>query len=227
MFVGAFAYILHYKKTLAKALVIPFIVYFVSGFLEFVFYYYVPGSTNILISLFLLLSGFAAQIAFAIVTHRVVILGPESVDLWGITSWSKRETNFLIHIVLLSAVSVIFLAPFSFHPHLALIAGVVVSWYASRFFLVFPAIATDNKISFRESWELTKKCHLFIFLVIIVFPILLAIPNYLTNYLPYAYFINLLITPLILLFEIAALSLTFKMIIDLANSDSSIGENPN
>lgn len=223
VFGGAFAYILHYRKTLLQALFIPFIVYIVSALIKLLFYYQAYLSSSLLINILFSLTGLAAQVIFAIVTHRIVILGPQSVGPWGITSWSKRETTFVIYFVLLWVLVGILITLFSFHPYVTLIALLLVLWYSSRLFLVFPAIAIDKKISFHESWELTKKCHLFIFLVVVVFPILLAIPNYLTSFLPYTYFIDLLLTPLILVFEIAALSLTYKMITDIASSDSSIG----
>src|SRR5690606_34925168 len=98
---------------------------------------------------FLVILGVGVQSIFAITTHRVLLLGPNSVPTWGITSWTKRETFFVLHVLGLYLIvkAMTFLAYISSVG--GIIALVLMFWIIGRFCLVFPGIAVDKGVSFR------------------------------------------------------------------------------
>ncbi len=114
---------------------------------------------------------------FSIATHRMVLLGPESVPKWGITSWSKRETYFILHAVGIG----LLLFPLALLGMIPIIGSVVAVtiylWLLGRLSLVFPGIAIDKGVTFKLSWDLTANYQISILLVILVPPLILAIPT--------------------------------------------------
>lgn len=202
---GVFYYVFKYRKTLAKALAWPFSVFILLDCIEYLEF-------GILATTFIGIAKIAIQTVFAITTHRVVLLGPESVPKWGLTSWSKRETFFAFHIVGLYLI-IIFLSFLGAIPVLgAILALVVLCWLIGRLSLVFPGIAVDKGVSFNLSWELTKNYQLLMFLVVIVFPLLLTIPIVLVTLVPHAFLLSSLLSTFVLVFEVAALSMAYLLI---------------
>lgn len=209
---GALYYVAFYKKELAKALLIPFLFLIALDATDFL--NLDQGSSNLV--------GFLAifvQVIFAIIVHRIVLMGPDAVSKWGISSWTKRETYFFLHVIGL----VLILIPcllLTFIPAVGwLIAAITSCWLLGRLSLVFPGIAIDKGVSFKMSWELTKNHQLLMFLVIIVLPfvlslLLLALPVALSMLLeiPQILYVKSLIVTFVLIFEIAALSMTYQLI---------------
>lgn len=203
---GVFYYIFKYRKTLAKTLAWPFSVLILLDVMEYLEF-------GILASIFIGIATVVIQTIFSITTHRVVLLGPESVPKWGLASWSKREAFFAFHLIglYLIVVSLSFLGVI---PVLgAILALVVLCWLIGRFSLVFPGIAVDKGVSFNLSWELTKNYQLLMFLVVIVFPLLLAIPMLLVTLVPHAFWLSSLLSTFVMVFEVAALSMAYLLII--------------
>jgi len=89
---GALVYVNKYKHVLSKALAIPFVIYLLIDASTLLDLH--PSLSWLLAGL-----GIGVQAVFAITTHRVLLLGPGSVSTWGITSWSKRETFFVLHVI--------------------------------------------------------------------------------------------------------------------------------
>jgi len=201
----SFSVIFENKVTLSKALAIPFVIYLA---IEVCVYFDIPE----ILSWVLAALAWVIYAIIAITTHRVVLLGPSSVPKWGITSWSKRETYFMLHVLGIGAmamgVSLLGIIPIIG----AIVALVVVFWLLPRFSLVFPGIAVDKGVSFKLSWELTQDYQLHMFLIVIVLPILLGIPTLLFAQIPYGSFLSSVLAAFVLLFEIAALSLTYQQI---------------
>ena len=205
VFLGAFGYVYEYRHALLKALSVPFILLLILDSTAFF-----ERSTAVGILIFVLAIG--VQTIFAINTHRVILLGPDSIPPWGIYKWSKRETLFIVHIfgLMLIMVPVLLLA---FIPYIGwLVALCGMFWVAGRFSLVFPGIAIDQGVSFGESWKLTEKYQLLMFLVVIVFPIIVSIPVFLLQFLPYAFFATSIFTAFATVFIVAALSVAYKII---------------
>jgi len=207
--VGAFFYVYHNRIDLLKALLIPFIANLIIGFVnEFdidKFTYY-----------FLIVLSFLIQTIFAITTHRIILLGKGSVPKWGLRSWSKRETFFFIHVlILMGGIYLLLLVPIiiDFIPIVILpIIFIFIFWIWGRLSLVFPGIAIDKGVSFKMSWVLTKKYQLLMFLVVIAFPILLAIPSVLLSFVPYTAVLTNILSTFVIVFEVAALSVAYQII---------------
>ena len=221
---GAFYYVYANRVPLVKALSLPFIAFLVLGFIwEF--------EIDWPIWYLLLALESSLQVIFAITTHRIVLLGKESVPEWGLRSWSKRETFYCLHALSLLMISTVPLAlaliPFEVAAAVsvslglipfvgAAIALVTIFWVCSRLSLVFPGIAVDKGVSFQMSWDLTKDYQLLMLLVIIVCPVLLAIPIILLSLIPYTLILtNILInfiSTMVIVFEVAALSMAYQLI---------------
>jgi len=100
--------------------------------------------------------------------HRFLLLGEKSPARFFIKLTDGRELNYLYHSVLfiflfLFIFSTIFLLVFSgiqvpagFFPLLILLLTVAI-FFSLRLLLVFPAIALDQAMSFRISWDQTKR----------------------------------------------------------------------
>jgi len=202
---GAFYYIYENRVPLVKALSLPFIAFLVLGF---IWEFEIDGPIWYLL---VALESFL-QVIFAITTHRIVLLEKESVPEWGLRSWSKRETFYCLHILGLAMISTVpvslGLIPFV-GPAIALLT---IFWVCSRLSLVFPGIAVDKGVSFQMSWDLTKDYQLLMLLVIIVCPVLLAIPIILLSLIPYTFILTNFISTLVIVFEVAALSMAYQLI---------------
>lgn len=203
---GAFYTVFRYRGHLARALLLPFVVLVA---VEATAFWELP----ILVEWALLPLVWAIYAIFAITTHRVVLLGAESVPKWGVTSWSKRETYFILHLMGIGLV-LFPLALLSVIPVIGSIAAIAIYlWLLSRLSLVFPGIAIDKGVTFKLSWKLTENYQIPVFLVILVPPILFSIPALLLQLAPYGWFLSNVFSSLIVVFEIAALSLAYQAII--------------
>lgn len=210
---GAFYMVNNYKERLCTALAIPFSIYVLieaCALLDLE-----PAITWLLSTI-----AIVAQAIFAITTHRIVLLGPDSVPKWGITSWSKRETYFILHIIGLGLM-MIPIGLVGIIPVVGAIAALVlICWLLGRFSLVFPGIAVDKGVSFKLSWELTENHQLAMFLVVVIFPIMLGIPTVLFGLVPYGSFISAVFAAFVIVFEIAALSLAYQKITEVEYGES-------
>lgn len=202
---GALVYVIQYRQVLLKALAIPFVVYLL---LDAATLLDIPPVLEWLLAAL----GVGVQAIFAITTHRVVLLGPGSVSTWGITSWSERETFFVLHIIGLGLLMVP-IALVGFIPIIgALVALVLICWVTGRLSLVFPGIAVDKGVSFKLSWEMTQNYQMLMFLVVILFPMLLAIPAIILGFIPYTFLLSSFISTFVIVFQIAALSMAYQLI---------------
>lgn len=209
---GAFYYVAKNRVVLAKALAIPFIFLVALDAISFLDLDTATGYLIDFISLFI-------NVIFAITVHRVVLLGPDSISQWGFVNWSKRETFFLIHLIGIGLALLPSIA-FAYIPVLGpLLALIFMCWILGRLSLVFPGIAIDKGVGFKLSWELTKKHQMLMFLIVIVLPILIALPFYaimtalsLILEVPQIMYLKSLVMAAVLVFEIAALSMTYQLI---------------
>ena len=205
--VGAFFYVYLNRIDLLKALSVPFIAYLIIGFVN-------EFEIDKLTYYFLLTLSFLIQTIFAITTHRIILLGKESVPKWGLRYWSKRETFFLIHVLILTGgLYLLLLASIviGFIP-IFVLPIIFIFWVWGRLSLVFPGIAIDKGVSFKMSWALTRKYQLLMFLVVIAFPTLLALPSVLLNYVPYTAVLINIISTFVIVFEVSALSVAYQLI---------------
>jgi hypothetical protein len=202
---GALVYVNQYRHVLLKALAIPFVIFLLIDAAKLLDIH--PALEWLLAAL-----GIGIQAIFAITTHRVVLLGPGSVSTWGITSWSKRETFFVLHVIGLGLL-MIPIALVGFIPVFgALVALVLICWITGRLSLVFPGIAVDKGVSFKLSWEMTENHQMLMILVVILFPMLLAIPAIILNFIPYTFLLSSFISTFVIVFQVAALSMAYQVI---------------
>ncbi len=203
---SAIRYVFEYKGALIKALIIPFCLYLLLDLAE---YLELTTTAKVIASIL----GWIAHTLFAVTTHRIVLLGPESIPKWGALSWSKRETLFALHMLGLGVV-VIPLAIFGFVPFIGVLLVICSAfWVIGRLSLVFPAIAIDQGVSFKYSWNITRNYQLLMVLVVIVFPILLWVPALLLSFIPYGFIGASILSTFATVFTVAALSVTYKEVL--------------
>ena len=147
-----------------------------------------------------------------IVTHRITLLGPESVNKWGIYIPGKRELYFILNILgfCLIAIPLVFLAIIPTIGHL--ISYVAICYLIARISLVFPAIATDTKYSLKTAWKATKDHQLYLIVIFLVLPFVLNLPLELIALIPNSEFLILFLNVIINVFAIVMLSIAFKTI---------------
>jgi len=168
-------------EAIGKALLIPTILLLVLNFASTAFTS--PDKNFSVVSIFFLFLSLLVDIVILITVHRILILGNDSVPLWGIQKFEKREFNFFQKYLIVALVFVVTVVlSTAFFQMLGVnifvsifITMLVCAIYMSRISLVFPAIAVDTKMSFKESFEFTKDFKLLIFITVIVFPVLFSL----------------------------------------------------
>lgn len=131
-------------------------------------------------------------VQFAVICHRTVILGPQSIPSAIGLFWSERETRFLgwtiaLVIVIYGAGIVIGLvgvilptAALGFSmPWLPMaVMGFLVFYFYTRFMLVFPATAVDQATSLSDAWYLTVGHGLRIMVAVVISALPVALVSY-------------------------------------------------
>jgi hypothetical protein len=169
-----------------KALALPFVLITVVDLLKLLD---IPPPLDwIFVMLALLVNA-----AFAIVTHRLVLLGPSSVWVWGLRRITRRELLFGGYLI---AVSILALLPGAAMSVLVVkltglplipffvVTLLIYAYLVTRFSLVFPGTAVDKWITLDRSWRLSQRYQFHLFFVVIVFPSLLAVPSYIALLFP-------------------------------------------
>jgi len=168
-------------EAIGRALVIPTILLLILNFASTSFTS--PDKHFSAVSIFFLFLSLLVDIVILITVHRILILGNDSVPIWGIQKFEKREFSFFQKYLIVALVFVVvvvlstaFFQLFGVNIFVAIfITMFVCAIYLSRVSLVFPAIAVDTKMTFKESFEFTKDFKLLIFVTVIVFPILFSL----------------------------------------------------
>ncbi|MDO3386134.1 hypothetical protein QWI17_09830 [Gilvimarinus sp. SDUM040013] len=210
---GALFFIKDNVRTLIMALLWPTIV---LTLIDLTFYL----ELGFIYSFVFELISFIIQVIFAITIHRLVLLGPASLSRWGIVRWTWIETKFLIRFVVLSfAIFIPIILLVSTIPGI-IVGALLALLLASRLSLVFPAIAIDKRMSFIESWRLTKNHFVLMMTVIVLLPILFGATVYIFQFMPYGYFLSIPLYLLFIVYEVVALSLSYHLIIDESKVDA-------
>ena len=210
IFFGAVGYLMAYKNTLTKVLLIPFMLYLVLDIAE----HYQTGANTMSVSVILLtLAGMLVQTVIAVSTHRIILLGPDTVTTLGAFNWSMRETRFAMYGFFLGIIMVFVMFPLLLIPQIGgWLAVPVVCWVIGRLSLVFPAIAIDEESSFSNAWDLSRNHQILMIVVVIVFPVLLFLPSQLFLRVPYGFVISSILSTLAVVFTVAALSVAYKYV---------------
>jgi len=168
-------------EAIVKALIMPVLLLLV---LNFVSSSLISTEQKISLgSLFFIFLSIIVDIVILITVHRILILGREAVPRWGIQKFEQREFNFFLKYLIVAVVFVLtvalmsaFLQIIGLNIFVAIfISMLVFSIFLSRISLVFPAIAVDIKMSFRDSFYYTKNFKFLIFITVIIFPVLFSL----------------------------------------------------
>lgn len=202
---GTIAYVYQYRKSLFKALLLPVLLLVT---LELIPVQELDSGSRLLLSFL----SFLVYIILAVVTHRIILLGPQFVSEWGVYMPGKREFNFFMYSIGIS----LCMMPFSFLSFIPdigrLIAGVSMAYMMGRLSLVLPAIATDRGWSFSDSWKATKDHQILMMIVVGLFPFLISIPEMLLGYISYSGLLASLLSAITLVLVVSALSVAFQVI---------------
>lgn len=114
----------------------------------------------------------------AVCTHRIVILGKDSVPEWGFRSYTSREGIFYFYSLLFTVLSyaVMSASQLTQNNWVVMIPWIFITYILVRFSLIFPAIAVDQYITLKESWRYTQRKFIFMFMATMVWPFLVIIP---------------------------------------------------
>lgn len=203
---GAFGYVYVYRVAFAKSLVIPFILFLIV--ISLVPYVWLDSSSSFGLALLSMM----IYVVFAITTHRIIIIGPTAVPKWGFYKLTKRELSFVLHIIgiglIMVPITLFQLIPFFG----SILTTVLLSYIFSRLSLVFPAIATDDPMSFKESWNATRNHQLLMLIIVIIFPLGLSIPETILMNIPHTRILVNILSVVTYIFGVAALSVAFQVI---------------
>ncbi|MBW1746626.1 MAG: hypothetical protein JRJ25_10155 [Deltaproteobacteria bacterium] len=203
--IGAIDCFAEYKLALFKALLIPMLILIA---LDTIVTMEIAAGYAAIISILAIL----VHVVMTILTHRIILLGPDSIPEWGFKKWTMRATCFTLY-------SIVYIVPvfFASVPYIGIIAVGVWCYIAGRLSLVFPAIAIDDDVSFKQSWNLTKKYNLLMFLVVVIAPALLGLSASLIGKvpfgaMPYTYVFASIYTSFGIIFIVILLSVTYRLI---------------
>ncbi len=167
---GTVAVVVDRWRSLVKALAVLFVLAVILG--------WIPTSpeggvlTGVLLGLQLLI-----HTLFAVTTHRIVLRGEYQDASWGVPTWSRRETKFVLNLLGLSLVALMMLSVAVSLPAVgALVVVAVVGVVFSSLSLVFPGVAVDDDIDVVKAWELGSGYRALMVATVCLFPMLLATP---------------------------------------------------
>jgi len=207
---AAFAYLNEYKLEYVRALCIPA---FITSVVSLSF----PENSEGMNTIHYVLSFFMMIIFYfwmVIVTHRITLLGSESVTRWGVYIPGRREFYFMIYSIGLFLI-MIPLAVLAIIPTIGMFLFYSAFGYLfARFILVLPAIAIDKQYSFIDSWNATKDHQLFILVIVWVLPFVIVLPLELFVSIPNLELVISLLNTMITIWTIVMLSIAFKIIDD-------------
>lgn len=146
----------------------------------------------------------------AINTHRILLLGPDSVPKWGIAIPTKRELAFLGY-MLFPVLLFIPLALLLLIPFVGATIGVILMMYLlSRISLIYPATAIDAGWTLSRAWNETKNIQIVMILIVCIYPAFVGIPEYFIASFDYSMYLLSLVSAVSIVFIVSALSVTYK-----------------
>lgn len=202
---GAFGYVYAYRTQFAKALVLPVTVIVALGAIP---------RHDLGVALVLVLTAVRLLVysILAITTHRMILLGPQAVAEWGVYLPQKREFYFMLVSIGMGLTMVPF-GVLTLIPVIGLVVAVIGMVYTlARLSLVFPAIATDRRWSFADSWKATQSHQVLMIVVVGIFPFILSVPGQLLSHIPHTRLAVNVLSAFTMIFIVAALSVAFQVI---------------
>ena len=178
--VGALASVLAELPVLVKALTIPGIVFLILKFWPI-------ENISQMGAVMFAIASLLLHTVFAITTHRIIMLGPDSMPEWGLRSWSKRETRFLgyllIFVLMISVLVAFSIVTQPIGPMIAMFVAIIGGCTLT---LVFPAIAIEQEFTLGDAWRMSQGHISSLIVCIGLFTFLLGILTILVSSIPYA-----------------------------------------
>lgn len=174
------------KETLVKVLSVYVVILMALEFINIDNIAVIEGKIhiqNVYILYLNLIVSTICSVLISVSTYRVLILGKKSIPALGLFKFTSREFSFLfqsIKLVLIigsfAVIAMIISKLFGNAVFLTaiLLVTLISTIIISRISLVFPSISIDKKMTFKESWHLTKDYKLLTFFMIVLFPIVFS-----------------------------------------------------
>ena len=174
IFKGALGLVVYYRKELAKALLFPVGAYLLINYLLIT-----PANAGI--SMIGSLITMALQCLIAVTVHRIVLIGPQAVDIWGPKRWTARDSRFLLHMIGLVCLITVACMPFvlmiAVTPVIPILGAIFCYvMLTMRLSLVFPAIALEREFGFKEAWHLSGRYLKQMFFTVAIVPFVVMLP---------------------------------------------------
>lgn len=164
---------------------------------------------NSLIAPLLIFILLMTNISIAVTTHRVTILGVDSVPKFGSYIFGLREFKLLFKTFLFAFIIAIPTVLVALIPIAGIfIAPVLALILVSRLSLVFPATSCDEKFSFLDAWKSTKKYKILTILMVIIFPLVFSFSVGFVYSLAIEFLIKLISPNLFILYSILDVFIT-------------------
>ncbi len=151
-----------------RLLLVPVILLVALGAFPYTPQYPLLTSFLTIVELFLYAS-------IAVTIHRIVLLDPDS-NIPSPLEPKKRVFKFILYTIAVGFICIPagFLAVV---PVVGITLTILAMGYiAGRFALLFPSVAIDGQLTFKESWNFTQYHHITMFLVVGVIPFIVNIP---------------------------------------------------
>ena len=192
-----------HKDRILRRLLIPVILLVAVGSVRY-------SSENVIVPLLIGLTHWFLYAAIAVSIHRIVLLDDS-------TASPLLPKTRIFRFMLYTLVVGIFCLPASLFSTGsvigAILATLVVGYIASRFVLIFPAIAIESKLGILGSWNATHYHQITMFLVVGVIPSIVNFPARLLSGLPFMTIGVNLLYALTTVYLVATISVCYERII--------------
>ena len=155
------------------------------------------------------------QTIFAVISHRLTLIGSTAVGSWFSFDWSRRESLFLLRVLACAFLTGIPAAFALSIPNVGIpIAILLAIILITRLSLIFPATAMNHQTSISQAWQMSRRHQIPLFGIVVLFPLIFVLlPAWLLSQLPYATILSSLLSMVGTIFTLAAVSLAYREVI--------------
>lgn len=150
----------------------------------------------------------------ALITHRITLLGVDSVPEWGISGWSPREMRYFVTMLAVLIVSFMIFVPGALlQPVGPVIAMLIIVLVAGRLSLMFPAIALDKPANFHSAWMASRGHTRLLVIIAVILPLMVSAPSYLVHWIDGPFWLAAILEIPTSAFALVCLSLAYSEIV--------------
>ncbi len=172
-----------------------------------------------------------------VLTHRIILIGPNAVHPWGLSKWGKKEIHFLAYMLVLEAAIPLSAAPLLLMQlpwpiyityTLFFITFIVSLVVVIRCSPVLPATAVEDYIFLSGAWRLTKEHTTTMLVVVLILPIIAALPSLFLSPFQWEHYwlLQSLWYPVAMSICALVLSVSYKLLTERSASTTGNGESP-